>query len=1025
MAQRRKDGKFAKGNTAAQGKRAPRTDAGWVNWATGHGMMGRDKREGTFFESQYFAFDALAELWKGDDLAARAIETPVKEALRPGWDIIVSEADEDGDEAQGQDESERVNDVVDKLQKLGAKQILNTAWCYERGLGGGCVLLGANDGASDLTKPLDLDEVAARSKFLRGRKSTVAQSGFDWMTPLEPREIYPMYGYADPRQPKYGQPEIYRMTSRAVLPPFGGQYAETVFDVHESRLLVFPGIRVSRYQAQAPQGGWGDSILVRMWRVLRDFNLAWGSAGVLVSEFARGTYKWKDLVESITTEQGQAGAMARLQFMEWAASTINATVIDAEDDYKREAIPLTGLADLLNQFATRLAACADQPLTVLFGTSPAGLNATGESDIRLFYDRIDGLRHDKLLPQLERVIQLAFLTTGDGKIPDKWSVRFRPLWQQTAEERSQAMLTQAQADHIWWQDGVLSSEEIADSHWGAGEWNPEIKIDFEARKKQQLATHSVVTPEDLHALGKGNGPGPGGAPGMGKLPPTHPDHPLNKLPLSHPDNPNYVPPPPPGTGAKPGAQTANSTGGQNFPPPTKARAKGAKPDPNTRPQPNVQGDSADPVDELAARRRAKRDAEDAAYDDREPPRGNGEGVLAPEQPDPWGVRDDDDDDDDDGLTAVVAALHAHLQKKAAKKKGKYTPPPPQGSAEPSKPTTTPGPPAAPDPNAAPQPYVNQMDDDSKAGDVTGPAWPQHAAPAPAPQGPPAPPAAIDEPAAERADDFNPAEARDPNGRWTGGAAEALAERAKEQGGDTFDPRSGDHPAKGYAVSVYKGREQTIDGKDKIDGQHIRDFVEKNKDLLDDPATKSHVGSWYNPEDDKWYLDVSRVEPKLSDAAKLASDHQQLAIYDLKRGESINAQEYPDAIAGTGRFAGRTDAARPSARPGVLPGDGPRRDGQGDERAPQEGPRAAGPSARPAVRALAHLDVGPVTTPIPTPEELAERARAAEGPIPETDTPPSGTAEDPGAGPLAQSPRKKRKGVELPGRLTSDKKKDHE
>lgn len=919
MAERRKNGTFAKGSSGnAEGRRAEKkdvaptksnvlhVDAGWTNWITGHGVMGRDKREGTYFQGQELSFDALAELQKGDDLASRAVETPVKEALRPGWDIILPE-NKDGSKDEDGDESERVKDVVDKMKKLGVKQILKQAMCYERGMGGGAILLGANDQSTDLTKPLNLQDVKT----------------FNWMTPLEPREIYPMYGYADPRQPKYGQPEIYRMTSRAVLPPYGGQYAETVFDVHESRLIVFPGIRVSRYQSQSSQGGWGDSVLVRMWRVLRDFNLAWGSAGVLVSEFARGTYKWKDLLETLSTAQGRAGAEARLQFMEWAASTINATVIDANDDYKREAIPLAGLADLLNQFATRLAAAADQPLTVLFGTSPAGLNATGDSDIRLWYDRISTYREDTLLAPLERIIELCFLTTGDGQVPDKWSIRFRPLWQETAEERSKAMLTQAQADHTWYQDGVVSSEEIAESHWGTGEWNPDLKIDFEARKKQQLATHSAVTPEDLHALGRGNGPGPDGAPGGGKLPSGHPATPVD------PTKPMI--PPGPGSAAKPG--TANTTGGQNFPPSTKAKANAAAPDPETPPQPNVEND--DDEDHWSTPLPRHRDAA-GAYDN-SLPSPDGGGGIPPSDPDPWGVRADepDDDDDDASLAKVVAALHHRLQKKIQKKNG-YQPPPPQGSAKPSKPTTPPGPPAAPDPNTAPQPIV--LNDDSVA------AATEVETSASAPAGV-APSAAIDDPDTERADDFDESKhPRAENGQFGAGAGEDLAARSKAQGGDTFDPRTGDHPAKGYSVSIYKGREQTIPGKEAITGDHIRDFAEKNKDLLSDPGTKSHVGTWYNPDDDKWYLDVSHVEPNLADAARLGREHNQLGIYDLKRGETINAPEYEEAIQGTGKFAGRTDAVGtpgPCARSGLLAGNGPRRDGGSDESARGEGPQGGG------------------------------------------------------------------------------------
>jgi hypothetical protein len=69
--------------------------------------------------------------------------------------------------------------------------------------------------------------------------------------------------------------------------------------IHESRMIVFPGIRVSRYQQSTARGGWGESVLSRVYRVLRDFNTAWSSAGVLVTDFAQSVIKIAGLWEAL------------------------------------------------------------------------------------------------------------------------------------------------------------------------------------------------------------------------------------------------------------------------------------------------------------------------------------------------------------------------------------------------------------------------------------------------------------------------------------------------------------------------------------------------------------------------------------------------------------------------------------------------------------------------------------------------------------------------------------------------------
>lgn len=500
----------------------------WQNYFTGMGMFGRDKRVGTHFNLQNLSFDQLKDLYLGDDLAARAVETIPASAIRPGYDIVISSSESKGSKV---DPSELASEITQKLDVLGADEYLEVCGNYERAYGGSAMLLGVNDKQDDMTKPLDLRRVAS----------------FDYLTPLEARELMPLYAYNDPRAPKYGQPEIYQLNSRGMLPSFSGNFASTTMQVHESRLIIFPGIRVSRYQQTAARGGWGESVLSRVYRVLRDFNQAWSSAGVLVSDFAQSVIKIAGLWDALATD-GEKAFQNRLAAMEAGRSTVNAVTIDAADSYERQQTPMAGLPDLLEKFAIRLAAACDMPLTLLFGTSPAGMNATGESDIRLFYDRVAAYQKRRLEPALRQLCQIIFRTMGTQAEPDKWSVKFRPLWQESAKDRATAMMTQAQADNLWVQMGVLSPDEVASSHWGKGEYDPNLSVDFDAREAQEAAAAAPVSAEDLNAL--------------------------------DPNHYSYVPPPAPGT-----AQTS-----ADVPAPGPASA----PDPNTKPVAMVRSaDSAD------------------------------------------------------------------------------------------------------------------------------------------------------------------------------------------------------------------------------------------------------------------------------------------------------------------------------------------------------------------------------------------------------------------------------------------------
>lgn len=727
---------------------------GWSNFFTGQGILGKDKRQGASFKADELSFDEAMELARGDDLAKRAGETLPKEAFRQGWDLVITA--EEGDA----DEDERVNEILDALHKLGAKTYLKQALAYERFYGGAAILLGVNDGQADLSKPLNLNKVKS----------------LDWLTPLEPRELAPVYGYADPKAPKYGEAEIYRMTSRSLFPSKDGKYSAQTIDIHESRLLIFPGNKVSRYQHSAVTAGWGDSILMPMYRVLRDFNMTWAAAGSLVADFSQAVYKFKDLWETLGSDD--AGEFQkRLASMELTRSVINATVIDSEDDFSRTSSSIAGLPELLDKFATRLAAAAEMPLTLLFGTSPGGMNATGESDIRFFYDRVAEYQEERVLPKLKRLIQIVMLTTGVKQEPKKWDVTFRPLWQESAKDKASAMLTQAQADSAWITSGVLSAEEIAAAHWQSGKYNPDITVDFAAREKQEQAVKAPIQQADLNAI--------------------DPDHPAYKGSSLDP-NGNHTIAPPPGSAM--------------------AMAQAA-------PKPGFGG-------------------------------GGGKGAAG-----------------------------------------------------------TPG----------QNPFASQ-----------------------------------------KRKDYSPDQERDERGRFGGsgggggggsggggggsgggrgfapsGAILASAASQMHGGGFTVNPHDASIPQVGYSVAIHGDREKVIPGKDGVTPGHIADYLKDSHDALTrDP--QAHIGGWYSHEKDSWFLDIPHVEKDIAVAAKAAIEHKQLAIWDLKRKEEISAQDYPAAIAKTGRFHGRIDRRDTRTGPGHGPSNHePQGNGRRDERAPGQGSQGAG------------------------------------------------------------------------------------
>ena len=466
-------GRWQKGTPSPNpaGRSTTRHD-GWHNLLTGLGVVGKDKRQSTGFVADLVTAEEATDLWRGDDLAARAIETWPNEMLRQGFEFRVQsdaaeEAATDSDDAR--DLQEKVHALWEDLE---LDEVLWQALAWERAGGGSAILIGANDQQANLEEPLNIDRVAS----------------VDWLTAFESPELQPTFWYTDPRSKKYGKPEIYRFTPIAPGASKDGTALITTSTIHESRLIVFPGIQVTR-RPVGTRAGWGDSILTRMRSVLRDFNVSWGSAAVLLADFAQAVYKMKGLSELVSQDQGGQFKI-RLEAMELARSTIRATLIDAEEEFERKQTPITGLPELLDRLASRLAAAADMPLTLLMGTSPGGMNATGDSDIRFFYDRIQCAQKRKLKPRIEYLTKVLLSTLGGE--PNSWSIAFNPLWQLSDQEQAAARKTQAESDAIYIANQVASPDDIARSRFGGDEYSYETMVDFEAREKMEIESKAAA-----------------------------------------------------------------------------------------------------------------------------------------------------------------------------------------------------------------------------------------------------------------------------------------------------------------------------------------------------------------------------------------------------------------------------------------------------------------------------------------------------------------------------------------------------
>lgn len=518
MAKKANAGSFKEGHEGLKrshaDQAAARTDA-LVNALTGQGVIGRDKTSCNNFCVDVVTSEQGMQLYRGNPIGARIVDNPVQAATRQGYELCIG--DDDTPETYKPETPEAVaakapafnsssrrpttdwfqhpgahyrkvaaridhrrhvhmdasddgknlsEDISKHFEDLNVTPLIKEAWCYARAANGGALLIGANDYTTDLRQPLDLRKVRS----------------LDYLTPIEARELIPIYYYNNPRQPggKFGLPAVYQLVPFNVgAPPPGEAQPESVIQIHESRLLVFDGVRVSR-RNWGSTTGWGDNIFTRIGRALTQWDASAQGAAALMADFAQAVYKVKGLADLLGKNKN--ALLDKMVQVDLMRSILRAMILDADgEDFERKATPMTGFSDTMDRQASNLSAAAGQPLSLIFGQAPAGLNATGDSDIRWFYDQVASEQHQTMAPQLMKLVAIELAARGQDPSTINHSIRFKPLWQPTDQETAQARLAQAQTDQIYIVNDVVAPEEIALSRFGGDQYSYETRVDFDAR----------------------------------------------------------------------------------------------------------------------------------------------------------------------------------------------------------------------------------------------------------------------------------------------------------------------------------------------------------------------------------------------------------------------------------------------------------------------------------------------------------------------------------------------------------------
>ncbi|GLG01808.1 hypothetical protein Alches_18480 [Alicyclobacillus hesperidum subsp. aegles] len=221
----------------------------------------------------------------------------------------------------------------------------------------------------------------------------------------------------DPSDPEFGLPKYYEVTMET----------GNVLRIHHSRVIRFTG-RDLPYWEKLAEVHWGISEVEIVYEELRKRdNTSYNIASLIFLANLR-VIKMGQLGQDLAVgdPQMQQDLYNTLQAQNWLMSNMGLYIMDKDDEMETHQYTFSGLNEIYESFMMDVAGACQIPVTRLFGRSPAGMNATGESDLQHYYETVQQSQETYLAPVIDKLLPILCMSEFGG-IPDDLDYLFNPI----------------------------------------------------------------------------------------------------------------------------------------------------------------------------------------------------------------------------------------------------------------------------------------------------------------------------------------------------------------------------------------------------------------------------------------------------------------------------------------------------------------------------------------------------------------------------------------------------------------------
>ena len=386
-------------------KKGRRAADGYSNAAA---FLGEDSpllSAGTFLRSGLTSDpERLTAMYRESWLTMRIIDMPSEDMTRAWYRLNTSLPEK------------ALHDLSRLEAKHSVKQEITNAIRWARLYGGALAVMVIRGEEDRLDQPLDMDLLLP--DCFRGLLVLDRSQGIQPSAEL----------VEDLDDPDFGLPLSYTVNLDT------GDYRTVT--IHHSRVLRFVGRELPRMET-VREDYWGASEMEHIQDELQKRSAASANIAQLIFQANITTLKMSDYGEVLNcgTDLQRRNVEEAMSLENRFRTSYGLQLLSKDDSLENHAYSFSGLAEIYEQFMMDMAGAAEIPATKLFGRSPQGMNATGESDLRNYYDMISQMQERILRPALERLLPVLAVSCW-GFVPEDTEIVFEPVMTPTPAERA-------------------------------------------------------------------------------------------------------------------------------------------------------------------------------------------------------------------------------------------------------------------------------------------------------------------------------------------------------------------------------------------------------------------------------------------------------------------------------------------------------------------------------------------------------------------------------------------------------------